>query len=530
MGQELKLIIFLIWFPQATNQVLTWIYWWQVKEYRFDRFRVLLSSSDGRKSLGLNLVALKFFLLLTSVILQEAFWVVIFVLLLLDSRFLFELIKHKSRRPVFTQRARRIFGTSLVFIFLVVVWPNFPLLFGEASLLFAPALGILWTIPIVNKIKKKEVKRARERLRKVKPTVIGVTGSYGKTTTKDFIAYLLSQKSKTARTTGSENTEFGIARKTIKFVKKGTEFFVVEMGAYKKGEIKRLTDIARPQIGVITGIEPQHLSLFGSLEEIKNTKFELIEALPESGVVVINLSDKYCRELSQKARRFHPKLKVLGYSVAEIGKKQVSADIEAKVISANPDSVEFEVRENGTITKLAAPIRGVHFVENLTGAILVARTLGATWRQINKGCKTIKLTAGTIDTSKLKSGGIVIDDSYNTTPKGFESALDYLSLFKNKTKVVITPGIIELGKASDAVHKRLGNLMRDKVDKVILTSEDFTKSLTQGLGSERDKLEVVKRPEMLIKTFKEFSSKDSTILFEGRMPGLLMEAVEREKI
>lgn len=537
MGQEFKLIIFLVWFPQATRQVLSWIYWWQVKEYRYDRFKALLASSDGRKNLEVNFIVLKLLLLLALPVFQEVFWIILFVFFVLDIRLLIQVVDKRLRRPVFTQRARRIFNTSLIFVFLTVLWIlwsqdmnlSYPLLFGEAALLFTPLFGILWTKPIVNKIKKEEVERARKKLKRVKPIVIGVTGSYGKTTTKDFIAHLLSQKYKTAKTTGSENTEFGIARKTINFIKKGTRFYVVEMGAYKRGEIHALAKIVSPKVGVITGIEPQHLSLFGGLEEIKKTKFELIDVLPPDGTAVFNLSNKYCRELARKTMRLYPELKVVGHFLSRKGRPGVKADIESKILSADINGVTFEVMEGKITKRLFAPIGGVHFIENLSCAILVARIFDVDWKQISKGCESIKMPDKTMAAYKSKKGAYIIDDTYNTTPRGFESAVRYITLFKDKKKAVITPGIIELGKLSKKIHRNLGKLMRDEVDEIIFTNRDFTESIKQGLGGRRAKLKVIERPERLHERFMELVDNNYVVLLEGRMPKSLMDVVERYK-
>jgi len=528
MGQEIKLITILIWIPQAIRQVLIWTYWWQVKEYRFDRFRVLLASPDGRRKLQLSTVVVKLLLLFLSTRIRNLFWVTTAAFLILNLKFLLEILKHQARKPIFTKRCQKIFGTSLLFILLTVIGflgvrtPHaaLPLLFGEASLLLTPALGILWTIPIVNKFKKEAVRQAHQTLQKVQPTVIGITGSYGKTTTKEFIAHLLAQKYPTAKTTGSENTIFGIARKTAKYVQKETQFFVVEMGAYKKGEIKALTQIVNPKVGIITGIEPQHLVLFGSLDNIMDAKFELIEALPAGGTAIFNLSNPHCRKLAQRARKLKSRLKVLGYAVAP-----TPADLTAKIVSVQVKGIDFEIKEDGTTKKLFAPVHGAHFIENLTGAILVARTFGVDWKQIAQGCKTLPLSDKIMRVHKLKTGTVIVDDSYNTTPKGFAAALDYLPLFKKQRKIVITPGIIELGKLSQSTHHQLGELVANRADQVILTSREFAKDIRTGLGNKAEMLEIIDSPARLTRRFAKLLNEDSVILLEGRMPKSLMDRI-----
>ncbi len=523
-------IILTLWLPQATYQVLTWIYWWQDKEYRLDRFKILLSSSGGMKRLWLAYVGIKLLVLLHYAFSGNAFPVIL-VLLFLNFVFFQRFLSEGLRRPIFTQRARRILGTTVLLILIATLFSGVSwklLMLGEIFLLLGPFLGIVLTIPVVNKAKKREIVKAKKRLKKIKPKVIGITGSYGKGTTKEFLAQLLSQTYKVEKTIGSENTDFGIARKAQK-IKEDTEFFIVEMGAYKCGEINKLCDIVSPEIGIITGIEEQHLALFGSLENIRKTKFELVENLPKDGVVIFNLNNTHCRQLAEKAKKLSTNLKVMGFYFQDMGNsKVVKADMVSKLISVNTDGVVFEIREKEDKQIISAPLYGTHFIENLTGAILMARYFGVSWKQIEKSCKTIKAPERTMQVYKLGKA-IVIDDTFNNTPKGFEAALSYLSLYKKKRKAVITPGIIELGNESVKVHKKLGKIMSGFVDKIILTNTDSVDAVEAGLGDNKHKLVVEKKPDRLIELVGKLIDDNFVILLEGRMPSILMTFLKKNK-
>src|SRR3990167_2121661 len=436
MGFNITLLTIVLWIPQALYQVLTWIYWWQDKEYRFDRFKVLLLSKDSTRRLWANIILIKIFAILIAIY-TKSLWPITLVIIGSNIIFLLRFFSEGLRRPVFTQRARRILYTSLIFITLTFIlfltsvsgyFQGWILFLGEISLIISAYLGILWTAPIVNRIKNEEVKRAKEKLSEVKPIVLGITGSYGKTTTKEFVAHILSQKYKVAATTGSENTEFGIARKTTEFVKKDTEYFVVEMGAYKRGEISALSRIVSPVAAILTGIEPQHLSLFGSLENIKLAKFELIESLPLGGIAFFNSTNKYARELAGKARSLKTNLEVYEYGF----------DLKARVLTQNVESSRVEFLENGEKVVISVGLPGVHLVENLGVSVLVARKFGLSWEEIKKGIASLSLPDKTMRVREFDSGAVIIDDSYNSTPKGFEAALDYLALYKKKKKAVIT--------------------------------------------------------------------------------------------
>lgn len=534
MVQIVKIVILVLWLPQAVRQLLIWIYWWQVKEYRLDRFKELLKSAEARKKLELEYISFKLLLLFLSLLSQIFVLPLALLLIIPDARFAGEVLFRKLRRPAFTQRAFNIFSTGLVIITLCSVLSLYFIdklylfvLTGEISLLMTPYIGILWTTLIVEKVKKEEIVKAEKVLKNVKPTVIGVTGSYGKSSTKEFIAHLLSQKYPTAKTSGSENTVFGIARKTVAFVKSASKFFVVEMGAYKRGEIKELANMVRPSVGVITGIEEQHLSLFGSLENIKKTKFELIESLPEGGVAIFNLSNKGCRELAGWAKKSKKKLKVMGYSLSK-NREGTRTDINARILSANTDGVTFEVKEKDKKIELFAAVKGVHFIENLTCAILISRLFRVNWSLIKSGCETVSPLENTMQVFELKDGAVVIDDSYNSTPVGFKAALSYLSLFKRRKKAVITAGIIELGKISNKVHSSLGKLAGKTTDKIVLINPDFEESFGSGLDKKKQSLlRVISDTKCLEEEALRLIKDKYVILIEGKIPVSIVKTFER---
>lgn len=517
----------LIWLPQAIHQVLNWTYWWQVKEYRFDRFWLFLGTKEGRRKLDLNFIIIKLVFIFFANFAFVFVYLTIALLSLKDFVFLKDLFWKKVRKPELTLRAKEILATNLMVLLIVILYvlaaetisqvlKSF--IFGEFALLVASYIGILWTIPLVNRTKAEEIKKAKMVLAEVKPTVIGVTGSYGKTTTKDFIAYLLSQKYKVAKTEGSENTEFGIARKTYKNVSPSIKFFVVEMGAYKRGEITKLADIVKPSIGIITGIEPQHLSLFGKIGNIMKAKFELVESLPENGVAIFNLSNKFCRKLAKTAKKSKVNLKVLGYYVKDkVDKAYDGADIVAEVSDVNYEKVSFRLQYKNETKKFSVRLPGVHFVENLACAILVAKLFGLTWSEIEKACQNVAVPQSTMNVYKLKSGSVIIDDTHNSTPLAFESAVKYLSYFRKRKKYVVTSGIIELGDMSDLIHRKLGRLMSKTVDKIFLTNPDFYPSIKAGL-EKKDKKLVLVGEDSALEMYNIIESGGAVILLEGRLP------------
>lgn len=539
MGREFGIIIFLIWFPQAIYQSLYWTYWWQVKEYRLDRFKTFINSQDGRNKLRLKFIISKIILLFLSMIFNPLLVAIIFVYLLLDLQMLVDLIDRSLRRPVFTQRAKSVFTGSIfavLLIFLLLASNKsiiFTLIVGETLVLLSPAIGVFWTTFVVKKVKREDMRKAIDIIRKINPYIIGIAGSYGKTTTKDFVAHLLSQKYFVQKTKASENTVFGICRMIINELKNDTQVVVTEMGAYKKGEIKELTEIVRPNIAILTGIEPQHIELFGSLENIRKAKFEIVDALPKGGIAIFNLSNKECLDLYERAKKLGKDLTILGYkTTSDLSKvnKTLKPDIESQVLDADINGVKIKIKTNDYLGEFYVPVTGAHFVENLLAAILVARKMNISWQQIDKAIQTISLPEKTMRVRELKNGLTIIDDSYNSTPLGFESAVNYLSLFKQKKKIVITGGIIELGRYSKKIHFKLGKLLNTKVDKIIVTNREIGNYFCKDLDGKNSKFFTIERTNLILKEMEKWVKEDVVILLEGRQPQILINLLEKGRL
>ena len=521
MVEYLYLILIIVWFPQAFRQVLLWTYWWQIKEYRFDRFKTLLSSKQGRKDLETEIILIKLFSIILSAILN--FPIILFILyLILDLTSLNLFINRNIKKPVFTQRAFRMVATTFIiiciFLLTVVVSGNVFLfiLIAEILLIVLPIVAIIWTIIFVKKAMNKDVKNALKVLADVNPYVIGVSGSYGKSTTKDFIADLLSSKYLVQETFGNENTLFGVARNIISNLKESTDYYVVEMGAYKRGDIKKLSALVKPKIGVLTGIEFQHLSLFGSIDDILSTKYELIESLPPGGTAIFNLNNKYCRDLYQRAKKEKPEIKVMGYLSNEEDSK-IKADIQSKLLKITPWGLGFQVILEKKKKKIFAPVHGIHFIENISAAILVARLRDVSWEEIAKACKNLKLPPKTLELKINDKGVSIIDDSYNLSSSGFDAALKYLSLFKASRKIIITPGIIELGEMTASIHRDLGKkIAKVGIEKLLVTSVDFYNLFSSIKGLE-DRVELVRNIDDANKALKDLNN-NYTVLIEGRVP------------
>jgi UDP-N-acetylmuramoyl-tripeptide--D-alanyl-D-alanine ligase len=543
MGQPslLRLIFAVAWTPQALQQLLAWIFWLQVKEYRRDRFGLLFRSREGLLNLGFPAITVKLLILLLAALIPSTALNLLAVVLLtaLDFQFFINIATRRFRRPDLTLRSVLILliglaiigGGLLLTLARTTIAPAVILFPAELLLLLAPGLGGGLTLPLALVVKQREIAQARRHLEAHKPAVIGITGSYGKTTTKEFVAQLLAVKYETAKTSGSENTELGIARKTLRLIRSSTKYFVVEMGAYTLGEIKAIVDIVHPQTAMVTGIEPQHLALFGSLERIIQAKSEIVAGLPPGGTALFNFSNPYCRQMADTARRERPDLRVLGYAVLD-GQTNTPADLSARVLSATANGVRFEVVDGKETVQISAPVNGLHFVENLAGAILVARLNDLTWDEIQRGCDALQLPDKTMQVSELENKLTLIDDSHNSTPKAFISAVNYLQLFPDKKKIVITPGIIELGPETEAIHRQLGQHLREvNVDRVILTTKDFFAPLQSGLAEHAASALCYSDGQAAFReTLSQLGPLENlVILLEGRVPAYVLKVLKESR-
>ncbi len=314
--------------------------------------------------------------------------------------------------------------------------------------------------------------------------VIGITGSYGKSSTKEFLFQILKDKFKVKKTPGNINTAVGVA-KTALFGIDGTEdIFIVEMGAYKVGEIKAICDIVKPKIGILTGIGVQHIALFGSFENIKKAKYELIESLPEKdGLALFNGENKYCLELS--------------WDGLWNGKKMIYKKLR------DPNLLRFVMKWPE------------YYLENIQAAVEVAQYLKMSEEEIEKVFRKIKIDDRGIKNFIGRESALIINDTYNANPEGVFANLSYLKSQPYLVKILVMPCLIELGDLSDEIHYEIGKIMARVVDLAIITGgEDFA-SIQRGAG---DKAVFETNPQKIKELLLSRLNKKTVVLLEGRVP------------
>ena len=415
-----------------------------------------------------------------------------------------------------TARARRLLGcfsllTSIVFVGAVLLgsWIRLegldltyvlcPFVFFVTPSILKFCLVLL--TPLENAIKRRYVVKATRALDSNAELVkIAITGSYGKTSVKRFLTTILSQKFRTFCTPHNYNTPMGICL-SVKQMPADTQIFVVEMGARYKGDIAELCKITKPDLGVLTGIEKQHLESFGTIDNIIDTKCELVEYL----------GDKPC---FFGESRYLDRCLVRSINPIVVG---AGGYVQAKNVECDSEGSSFDLCIGDEKIRVKTKLIGKHNIQNILLAVAVAHHLGMSISQIAKGIDEIKAVEHRLQVSKLYGGVTVIDDSYNSNKKGAMYAIDTLEFFEDKKKIVMSQGLVELGAESEETNIELGGYMAQKVDVAILIGVN-AKYLMQGLVEKGMKLRniyVVKDLEQAQNVLKKIVDKNSVVLIQN---------------
>ncbi len=368
----------------------------------------------------------------------------------------------------------------------------------------------LITMPMEEGIKNRYESQARQILKEDSRLIkIGITGSYGKTSTKNIINDIIADNMYTLITPASYNTPMGITRTVREMLKPTHEVFVCEMGADKVSDISYLMDFVKPKYGVVTSIGPQHLNTFHTLDNIIREKMKEIEMLPKDGVGFINLDNEY----------------IASYHIANtckvvsVGIDNENADLRAKDIVYTRQGSEFTVNIDGEDLRFKTSLLGKHNITNILLGIAVARELGISLKDIVRNVSRIRQVEHRLEVKKI-NGLTFIDDAFNSNPVGSSMALDVLSMMPER-RVIVTPGMIDLGTKEDEINYEFGKKMLDKADLVILVGEKQTKQILRGLtdsGFDAEKILVVKTVREAFRYIYANMNANDTILLENDLP------------
>lgn len=407
--------------------------------------------------------------------------------------------KVEAKKPlVYTARAKRVFGLAvLLLVGLAVVsatvgaenrWRVAVFLLSEVAVITLTVANLL-IYPLERAINGAYLRSARKRIKTLRPKVIGITGSYGKTSTKYILHGILSQKFHTLMTPDSYNTPMGVTKVIRGELTEKHEVFIVEMGAYRRGDIRELCELASPEIGVLTAVGPQHLERFKSVENIAKTKYELIESLPPDGLAVFNCDNAICAELADKT----DDKRVVRYAV-DAEKAELTASNIRHTDAGLTFTVHCHAEERGGQApalqvdgeiEIRTQLLGRHNVSNILAATSVALACGMALEEIRDAIAKVEPVPHRLQLSAGAGGVTIIDDSFNANPVGAKAALEVLDDFGRDAnggkKVLVTPGMVELGEQEYEENRRFGERAAAVCDRVILVGPSRTTPILEGL-------------------------------------------------
>lgn len=438
-----------------------------------------------------------------EVFMELCLYSVMIMTFLIYNRYRVEKVKKKL---VYTARVKRLIAT-MTFINLCVVVPvlisDYRNIDGALMILMAFQFLILifaayMNTPMEKAINKHYINDAKRILNEhPNLTIIGVTGSFGKTSVKFYLHTLLSEKYNVLATPESYNTPMGIVKTIRGDLKPTDEIFICEMGARHVGDIKEICDIVHPHYGVITALGPQHIETFFHIENIKKTKFELADSLPEDGMLFLNNDNDAIR------------LNAVNYNnTIMYGCKENPNGYRARLLSTSIHGSEFEViTPTGEKQTYQMKLIGEHNIVNVCGAIAVANSLGIALKDLRVPVR--RLTPVEHRMQIIDHGSYtIIDDAFNSNPVGSKAALETLSQFDG-IKIMITPGMVELGSQEEDLNRRFGNYAADACDYILLVGAKRTEPIKKGAFQRNF-------PQSRLKTFYKFEEAfDYALQIEG---------------
>lgn len=464
----------------SNTRLLKWL-WVSPFDRLFDLRTGLLSLVAIAGQIGLSQTAFAY-----SDCLFLGLWSIASVILLFTRK------STPAKKPlIYTGRAIRILSVALMICSIAIMLPVLyfgatikPLLILAVSLVVIQASPISVIIanillkPIQSAINAGYIFLAKRKIREMHPLVIGVAGSYGKTSTKYIVSTIVAERFNVLKTPQSFNTLLGLCRVINNDLLSSHEVLVAEMGAYRRGEVKETAQLVRPKIGIITSIGPEHFERFKSMENIEATNYELIEALPEDGgTAVFNNEIENCRRMADKTT---------GIRVWRYGLSDFDCDhyLRADNIKMSSDGLSFDILANdGRKTKVRTKLLGNPNVLNILGAACIALEMGLSLQEISRGISKLEPVPHRLQLIPGHGGVTVIDDAYNSNPIGAREALNLLSEFKEGRKILVTPGMVELGELAKQENKIFGENAAKVCDYVFLVGERQTRDIFDGLSS-----------------------------------------------
>lgn len=498
----------------------------QQNSYRNERYmKWLRTSADSTSTVRLLGMAV---FLISLVTFTSANWAMA-IMLLFASICGSLLLRVKYKKPlVWTNRAKRIYTVMVLLAIIVsgvvVILGYAPSVTHISFLVSLSAIGLYcgshivtlaanWLLkPVEKNINQKYYDDAARILASMPDLkIIGITGSYGKTSTKHYLHRILSERFDVLMTPGSYNTTMGVIRTVREYLKPYNEVFIVEMGAKQPNDIKEICDLVHPSMGIVTAVGEQHLESFKSIENVQRTKFELVDALPSSGLAVVNDDFPYV------ANRKVENVKCVRYAV----KNTAHADFIATDIHYGVSGTSFTVVGPDVELRLQTRLVGECNISNLLAAVIIALQMGVSHDKIKYAVSKIEQVEHRLNLKRTPGGITIIDDAFNSNPTGSGMALDVLKGMEGGKRIIITPGMIELGDRQVQLNQDFGKKIASSADIAIIVGTYNRDAILAGIakgGMNSDKVHAVGTFKEAQALLAQIVKPGDTVLYENDLP------------
>lgn len=526
----LYVLLLSAWILPITVKVKRSVHMLQLNSYRNERYDKWMSLNRSRTfhiMESLYLIPLILSVVSSSPLLIFVFAIIVFALTFI---IFWKNKPAEKKKLVYTQRVQRLLATTYIIYGIIaaaaIVLGEFVHLSFVLILLVSTAVLPFYLVRLANSINSPIEKRISEgfvndakRLLKASPDlkVIGITGSFGKTSVKHFVHAILSSNYNVLMTPESYNTRLGVTRTINEHLKPYHDIFIAEMGAKQEGDIEEICDIVHQQFGMLTAIGEQHLETFKTLDNIKKTKHEIVETLPEQyGVAILNKDDENI--MSHKTKNQCRKV--------YYGIDSDDLDLRGSNIEYSAKGMTFTVTlSNGEEETFKTKLLGKHNVYNILAAIAIGLEMNISFKKMVSSVKNINPVTHRLELKRTSGNITIIDDSFNSNPVGSKMAVDVLGRMEG-FRMLVTPGMIELGEKEYEINKEWGRYAAEHCDYIILVGKKQTVPIQEGLKQARypeEKLYVAEHLQDAIQQMHTVAKPNTVVLLENDLPDTFNE-------
>lgn len=571
----------LFWIPPFVSiikYVLWDLYFWQVKEYRFDRFWVHIRWDQEPANRNLNKIIIKFMLFsLISVVLASplgaSFGILVAYAVWFNDgiRFLEDILNNKLKRPSLSFRNLLILTLTIIFVVTVAslitipfavldrssnegifldsftnsnikdinnaLYPDVLIYLTLSSLLallielsspFLVSLFVLITYPVAKIRRQLIIMKAKKKFNslKKKPKVIAITGSQGKTTTKEILFEILKTKYKVGKTLENQNTDVGLSLSILDELDNESEVFIAEMGAIRRSEIANMCKIIKPDISIVTDIGTQHIGIFGSAEKLFRAKKEIIDNLKPGESTVLNGDSEYCLKMIRPDCLNYVYYTKESIEKSLTGKHIIKLHIHSE--SETDKKLTFKIKFDNKDYSFTFIGAGKHLIHNIAACIAASLSIGMSIEEVQSALTNAKIKLPRLTISNGDNDTLVIEDTYSSNEKGFAAAVKFMNSQKDINKrIVVTKGIIELGRHKEHVYGKLVDEIKNDID-ILITSDNTLHKMILKDNTQVQSYLVSNNIDFNY-TIRSVVEPKDIILLEGRLhPSIISEIVSEE--